>query len=76
MMHQGVIRDSTDIILEMEQELQYIPSIPVHEEMSMRQQQLELSMSCQHIISLVQELLDRDKYLLERLKHADAERFK
>lgn len=74
-MEKGVIRDSADILLELQGEINYIPTVPTTE-LTMRQQQLELSMSCQHIISCVQELLERDKYLLERLKHSESERFR
>jgi len=69
-----ITRSPEEIISEVEQEVKYIVSVPTTD-LTMRQQQLELSMSCQHMLGLFQELLNRDKYLLERLKHSEEERF-
>lgn len=68
-------RNPADIVQELEEELKYIPQVPMSE-LSARQQQVELSTSCTHITQLISEIISYESYIVERLKHSETERFK
>lgn len=67
-------RNADGILIDLEIEVNSITRVPTLN-ISDSEKVQELNLSCCHIISLFQEMLEHDKMLLERLKHSESERF-
>lgn len=69
------MKPTSDLIEDIIEELNIMVRVPERTDLSMRQQEVELSMHREFIKKQLSNIADNEIYLLERLKHAETERF-